>query len=94
MTLEELQKLCVDEEYLGIDELPPTFDLVEGDDWIQDGKYQVERRVYFDNKSSSHYAIQNSRFGSYDTDYYYQMPSIEQVKRVVKTIVVTEYESA
>ncbi len=95
MTLEELKNYVKEhldswgEGYVGEDELPEDFTLVEEDGWTQEGKYQYTYAVYKDGEGN-YFQIQNTRSGSYHTDWYYQEPYIQQVKRVEKVVTKTE----
>lgn len=95
MTLEQLQehiKQHLDsygEGGIFEDELPEDFTCVEDDDWTQDGKYQYHYAVYKD-AEGNHFSIQNTRSGSYHTDWHYQEPFISAVKKVEKVVTKTE----
>jgi hypothetical protein len=90
--LEQLKDLCRDDHYLGIDDLPEEFEEVEDGDWTQDGKYQFSTSIVRHDPTGRFFAIHNTRSGSYHTDWYYQEPSVNEVRQVEKVITVTEWE--
>lgn len=59
--------------------------VVEEGDWTQEHKYQYCSTIVQDNEGN-YFQLDNSRSGSYHTDWYYGEPSISQVKRVEKEI--------
>lgn len=104
MTLEDLKaaldKACLDEYKCGcydIDNLDEdVYDanglhVVEDEDWTQDGKYQYADIIVGDNEGNF-FCLNNSRSGSYHTDWYYGEPSIYQVKRVEKVVTTVVWE--
>ena len=91
MTLEEL-KYFVKEAcdsyncgYVGIDELPEQIEEVEDGGWEDNGKYSHQTSI-FKCDQGNHFLIQNTRSGSYFTDYDYGTPYVSQVKPVLETI--------
>jgi hypothetical protein len=94
MTLEQLQEYVKQhldsygDGFIGEDELPEDFTLVEDDDWTQEHKYQYHVAIYKDGEGN-YFQIQNTRSGSYHTDWYYGEPYINQVKRVEKVVTKT-----
>jgi hypothetical protein len=94
MTLEQLQEYVKEhlDEYkcgfIGEDELPEDFELVEDDDWTQEHKSQYLTQVFKDGEGN-YFRIDNNRQGSYHTDWYYGQPDITQVKRVEKVVTKT-----
>lgn len=60
-------------------------EVIEEGDWTDEGKYSYsESIIRFGDKF---YSIQQSRSGSYYTDYYYNDPEITEVTRQEKTVV-------
>jgi hypothetical protein len=94
MTLLELHQYIAQhlnsygEGFIGEDELPEDFEIVEDDDWTQDHKYQHCTQIFKDGEGNF-FSVTNSRSGSYHTDWYYQEPHVEQVKRVEKVVTKT-----
>jgi hypothetical protein len=70
------------------EESAPEFDfeIIEEEDWIDDGKYSF-KSTYVKWKDA-YYRIDQSRSGSYFTDYYYDDPTYVQV--VPEQVVVTK----
>ena len=69
-----------------------SIELIESGDWISDGKYDLIRYVFkFDGRF---YQLDDSRSGSYHTDYYYE--SSDWCDRVecdeVESRIVERYE--
>ena len=90
MTLEELKYIVSEaynknERYVDIDCLPWQLKEVELGEWIDDGKYSHCSDIYQDDVGN-HFEINNSRSGSYHTDYYYNEPDVYQVIPKVETI--------
>jgi hypothetical protein len=101
MKLEELKAMldeaCLDSYgcgYYDADSIDADLDVVEEGDWVQDHKYQHCTTIVKD-KEGNYFQFENSRSGSYHTDWYYNPPTIYQVKRVekvvTKTVVSWEY---
>lgn len=91
-TLKEYVKQHLDsygEGFIGEDELPEDFVLVDDDDWTQDHKYQYLCQIFKDGEGN-YFCINNSRSGSYHTDWYYGTPDISQVKRVENEVTKIE----
>lgn len=63
---------------------------VEEEDFVQDGKYQHRQVVYYSKKHDVHVAVNETRSGSYHSDWYYQEPDVALVEKrervVTKTI--------
>lgn len=96
MTLEELKYLVAEaykkrEWFVGDDDIA-GLTLAEGGEWIEDGKYSYRSDIY-STEDGNHFMIDNSRAGSYHTDYYYSPPDVSQVKPVVKTITKVVWEN-
>lgn len=91
MTLEELQYLVKEAcdsygcGHITIDDLPEQMEEVEDDGWEDDGKYSYKVSI-FKCDQGNHFQIQNTRSGSYFTDYNYGEPYVTQVKPVLTTI--------
>ena len=78
----------VDDDYL-----PEGYSIVEVGDWIDDGKYSSQSTI-FKADDGNFYQLNNSRSGSYFSDYYYdsddwgdevECTQVRQVE-VVKTV--------
>ena len=96
MTLEELEYLVAEaykkrDWFVGDDNID-GITLVEAGDWIENGKYSYRSDIY-STEDGNHFEIQNSRSGSYHTDYYYSEPDVCQVKPVVKVITKVVWEA-
>ena len=89
---EQLQSLCRDDHFLGEDDLPEEFTPVDGGGWTQDCKYQHCSCVYKHEPTGRHFQIDNSRSGSYHTDWYYSTPTVSEVTPVTKTVVTTTWK--
>lgn len=67
--------------------------LVSEEDWCVDSKYEHRQVIYWSTKHHVHVAVDESRSGSYYSDYYYSEPTVSLVKKqevqVIKTIWVT-----
>lgn len=101
MKLEELKALldeaCLDDCRCGcydigyIDTEKYGLEVVEEEDWTQDGKYQHSETIIKDNEGNF-FCLNNNRSGSYHSDWYYGEPSVCQVKKVTKMVEVTSWE--
>lgn len=104
MTLNELKALldeaCLDEYRCGcydIEEIDIEayekhgLEVVEEEDWTQDGKYQHAATIIKDNEGNF-FCLNNNRSGSCHSDWYYGEPNICQVKKVTKMVEVTSWE--
>lgn len=60
--------------------------LFEEGDWIQDGKCQYARLIYFNSNYNNYYALEISRSGSPFTDWYYDYEHMKEIElyRVIK----------
>ncbi|WKV23422.1 hypothetical protein SEA1_gp0074 [Salmonella phage SEA1] len=66
---------------------------VEAEDWVQGHKYQYRQVVYYSKKHDVHVAVNETRSGSYHSDWYYNEPDVslvEKQERVV-TRTITEW---
>lgn len=63
---------------------------VDHDEWTQNHKYQYRQVVYYSKKHDVHVAVNETRSGSYHTDWYYMEPDVSLVekreRKVTKTI--------
>lgn len=63
---------------------------VEAEEWTQNHKYQYRQVVYWSTKHNVHVAVNESRSGSYHSDWYYNDPDVSLVEKrsrvVTKTI--------
>ena len=63
---------------------------VDHDEWTQNHKYQYRQVVYYSKKHNVHVAVNETRSGSYHTDWYYMEPDVSLVekreRKVTKTI--------
>ena len=71
------------------------YEFVEGEEWVDDGKYSYCETIVRDVTTNQYYRFYVSRSGSYFTDYYYDWEDqkeyeAEEVHRVTKTIKVWE----
>lgn len=96
MALEELKYLVAEvykkrEWFVGDDDIKGLIRVEKGE-WIDEGKYSYCSDIY-STEDGNHFKIDNSRSGSYHTDYYYNEPNVYQVKPVVKTITKIVWEN-
>ncbi|ARW57498.1 hypothetical protein [Kosakonia phage Kc304] len=70
-----------DSDYLDVD---------EAEEWTQNHKYQYRQVVYWSTKHNVHVAVNETRSGSYHSDWYYSEPEVSLVEKrqreVTKTI--------
>lgn len=81
------RELCDGEDY-------EEWSLVEDCKWVQNGKYQYGRLIYFNSSYNAHYALDISRSGSPYTDWYYDyedMKEIELYRVTKKERIITEW---
>ncbi|QQG32236.1 hypothetical protein CkP1_0073 [Citrobacter phage CkP1] len=62
---------------------------VEDDDWTQDHKYQYRQVVYYSKKHDVYVAVNESRSGSYHTDWYYSEPDVSLVEKQERVVTKT-----
>lgn len=90
--LEELKALAAEngENYFGIDDLPEDWDEIDDGNWTDEGKYSYMTRIVA--KNGKFFAIDQSRSGSYFSDYYYTTAEVYEVarKEIVTTVVKWE----
>ncbi len=101
--LEELQKYAQEngEHYFGIDDLPDDWEEIEQwvweeiddgqwvDEWVDEDKYSYSTTIV--SKNGKFFAIDQSRSGSYFSDYFYDKAEVYEVERKEKTITVTTW---
>ncbi|ANA49422.1 ribonucleotide reductase [Salmonella phage vB_SnwM_CGG4-1] len=66
---------------------------VETKDWVQEHKYQRRQSIYYSTKHDVYIAVNETRSGSYHSDWYYIAPNVslvEKHERVV-TRTITEW---
>lgn len=64
--------------------------IIDDGDWIDDGKYSFRTAIVeYENKF---YQINQSRSGSYYTDYYYDDPDIYEVTKRVEMVETTFWD--
>lgn len=89
--LEELQKYAKEngEHYFGIDDLPDDWEEIDDGQWVDEGKYSYNTTIV--SKNGKFFAIDQSRSGSYFSDYFYDKAEVYEVERTEKTITVTTW---
>lgn len=81
------------ESFFGLDDIDSDdFELVEEDEWTQDYKYQYQSTIIKHVPTSTFWQINNSRSGSYHTDWYYGTPEFYQVTPHTKVITTVEWK--
>ncbi len=65
---------------------------VEIEDWVQDGKCQYRQCVYFSPKHNVHVSVNETRSGSYHSDWYYAVPTVELVEPRERVVTQTVRE--
>ncbi len=72
----------------------PDYEVVDEDDWDDQGKYQYCYPVVRHIESGKFFTFTVQRSGSYFSDYDYDFPDAEltEVHKVTKTIVTEEWE--
>ncbi|AHY25043.1 ribonucleotide reductase [Pectobacterium bacteriophage PM2] len=66
---------------------------IEGEDWTTDnGKYQYKQSVYFSKKHNVHIAVDETRSGSYFSDWDYSAPDVSLVEKREKVVTRTVVE--
>lgn len=92
--LEELTALVEPDKGLFSDDLPDDFEVVyDDDDWTQDHKYQYCYMVVQHRPTGRYFQIDNSRCGSYHSDWYYNTPTVTEVSRVETVTTVISWKS-
>lgn len=67
-------------------------ELVEDGDWTQEHKYQYKESIYKDRKHNVFICINESRAGSYHSDWYYGDPDISIVEKSERVVTKTVIE--
>ncbi|AHY25331.1 hypothetical protein PS2_084 [Serratia phage PS2] len=91
--LADVLKLIADEFYENGKEPGESWDLVDEDDWTDEGKYQYRSDVYFIPEHDVHVCVSSSRSGSHWSDWYYGDYYFSIVAPQTKTVTVTSYPS-
>lgn len=65
---------------------------IEIEDWVQDGKCQYRQCVYFSPKHNVHVSVNETRSGSYHSDWYYAVPTVELVEPRERVVTQTVRE--
>lgn len=88
---EELKKLAAEngEHYFGIDDLPEDWEEIDNGEWTDEGKYSYNTTIV--SKNGKFFAIDQSRSGSYFSDYYYTQAEVYEVKRKEETKIVVSW---
>jgi hypothetical protein len=79
------------EEAQRIDDLAQPFEVVDEGEWSQDHKYQTNVTII--RHGDQFFCIQQSRSGSYHTDWYYGDTEVSEVERKEETKVVVTWPS-
>jgi hypothetical protein len=88
----QAQVNLVNDCYLDEDYLTPEFEIEEEGDWGVDFKYQYCIDIWKHVPTDTYWQINNSRSGSYHTDYYYNRPDFWQVNKTEKVVTKTVTE--
>lgn len=64
-------------------------ELVEEGEWTQNHKYQYLESIYWSSKHEVFICINESRSGSYHSDWYYDPPELSVVEKVEKVVTKT-----
>jgi hypothetical protein len=79
MSIEKLKEILEDADYFIDDTDPEVIEIIQEGDWKQEHKYQYsETIVKFEDK---YYSVNQSRSGSYHSDWYYNDPDVYEVER-------------
>jgi hypothetical protein len=89
--LEYLKSKCMDDMFLGEDELDDRWVLVVDDDWVQKHKSQYSTCIFRHDPTGKYFAIHNCRQGSYHTDWYYSKPKVNEVEKVDVVTTITTW---
>ena len=80
-----------DLDFMSTDVLSEDWDIEENGDWVQDYKYQSSTMILRHTPSNRFFQVNQSRSGSYHTDWYYSPPEFQgevvKVEKMVPTIV-------
>lgn len=66
---------------------------VEDGDWVEEGKYSYRVDTFFFTDLNVYIELQQSRSGSYYSDYYYNDPEFSFVEPHTETRVITVYRT-
>lgn len=94
------------EEFEYVEEAPTSVDskyfegwlMIEDGDWVSQGKWETKKSIVKHVESDKYYQYELQRSGSYYSEYYYTHQeddngvSLDEVKPVEKTVVVTTWE--
>lgn len=66
---------------------------VDHDEWTQNHKYQYRQVVYYSKKHDVHVAVNETRSGSYHSDWYYMEPDVSLVEKREREVtkIITEW---
>ena len=92
MTELEKKVIALFEEEWESDEDYAHFKVIEDGDWEVDCDYQFRSSIV--KFMDKYYQINESRSGSYHTDYYYDDPEIFEVNKVEKVVTTIVWEKA
>ena len=71
----------------------PDFVVIKAGDWINDYKdYDIREIIVQQKTTGKYFRIDQSRSGSYYSDYEYDDPEITEVAKVVKKVEVVSWE--
>lgn len=63
--------------------------ILQDGDWVQEHKYQFRTSIVeYEGKT---YGINESRSGSYHTDWYYDDPSVDEVEKKEEIVTITKW---
>lgn len=72
----------------------PDFTVIEDGEWVNEyGDYDLKETIVHQVSTGKYYRIDQQRRGSYYSDYFYDDPEIIEVKKVVKMIETTIWET-
>lgn len=91
MSIQKLNQMW-DEADGYVDDLE-GFTVIDEGEWEQDCKYQHCTTIVQDDETKKYYAINQSRSGSYHTDWYYDDPDFREVERIEELKVVVTWKS-
>lgn len=62
---------------------------IESDEWTQNHKHQYRQVIYWSTKHAVFIAVNESRSGSYHTDWHYDEPDVSVVRKEEKVVTQT-----
>ena len=80
------------DEYFNEEYMTDEFEIEEEGSWEVDFKYQTCVDIWKHVPTGTYWQINNSRSGSYHTDYYYNKPHFWQVNKTEKVVTKTVTE--